>query len=130
MPRVGRGLYPLKACVQWNLAYWKDRAMGREADTGKKKRQDLDNQILEAKLQEATGHLISRAEVVQVWSAAFLHLGKALDALPSALGRELNWPTDTTRIVRARIDDARENFVRDSAEFIDVTDDASPKKRA
>lgn len=130
MPKRGRGLYPLKACVQWYVAYWKDRALGREADTGKKRRQDLDTQILEAKLQEATGHLINRVEVVQVWSGAFMRLGKMLDGLPSSLGRELNWSTDTTRIVRARIDQARDNFVRDSGEFIEVTDDAgkSPKR--
>jgi len=130
MPKRGRGLYPLKACVQWYVKYWRDRALSREGGEGKKRQVDLDNALKEAKLQEATGHLINRAEVVQTWSGAFLRLGKMLDGIPSSLGRELNWPPDTLRIVRARIDDARENFVRDSAEFIDVTDDASPKKSA
>lgn len=129
MPRIGRGLYPLKGCVQWYVNYWKDRANGREASTGKLKRQDLENKILEARMLEATGHLIPRAEVVQVWEAAYLRLGKMFDGLPASLSRELHLSTDTARILRARLDEARANFARDSAEYIDVTDDAG-KKRA
>lgn len=139
MPRQGYGLYPLAACVQWYLGYWQKRATGRvdkANDPRRVKREDIETAMLEAKYQEQTGHLISRVAVVQVVSAGFLRLGKAMDGLATALGRELNWSSDTVRIVRARHDEMRRNFVRDSREYIDVVEDppkaanAKPKKRA
>lgn len=134
LPRIGRGLYPLKGCVHWYLNYWKSRALGREGDADKKLKTSLETQLLQSKVQEATGHLINRQEVVMIVSAAFLRLGKMMNALPTSLGREMSWAPDTIRIVRKRLDEARENYVRDSAEFIDVVEDppdaVRSKKRA
>lgn len=127
---MGRGLYPMKACVHWYIDYWKGRALGREGDAGKKLKTDLETQLLQSKVQEATGHLINRQEVVMVVSSAFLRLGKMFNGLPNSIGRELSWSPDTIRIVRARLDEARKNFVRDSAEFIEVVEEPTPKKAA
>lgn len=134
MPRFGHGLYPLKACVQWYIKFWEDRALSREGDLEKNKSRALQNALLEAKVAESTGHLISRVEIVMAVSSAFQRLGKAMDNVGTALARELNWNTDTVRIVRARHDDMRKNFVRDCGEFIDVVEEKAParptKKRA
>lgn len=120
LPRVGRGLYPMRGCVQWYVAYWESRAKGRMGDTTKLEGQELKNALTKAKLQEATGHLIPRKEVMDVWTSAYLRLGKWFDGLAASLGREMNWNTDTIKVVRARFDEAREDFATDSAEYIDV----------
>lgn len=116
------------ASVQWYIEYWKSRAVSREGDENKKRIGATRAALLETELQKATGHLIERAQVVAVMSSAYTRLGKALNSLPSSLGRELNWAPETTRVVRAAIDDLRQNFVRDSSEFQDVTDDQKPRK--
>lgn len=131
LPRQGRGLYKLKACVLWYVDYWRSRAEGR-SDPERQQTSSLKNKVLAAKLAKETGEYIPRAEVMQVWTAAFLRLGKHFDGLATSVGRELSWSTDTIRTVRARLDEGRENFARDSAEYIDpveVKKDAKPSKK-
>lgn len=112
------------------VAYWRDRALGRQGDEGKVRKTDLQNQILEAKALEATGHLINRNEVFQVWSTSYMRLGKMLDALPTTFARECGLSTDAVRTMRLHIDEARVNFVRDSAEYLEPEDDTGLKKTA
>ncbi len=130
MPRVGRGLYPMAGCVQWYIRYWQLRAQGR-SDPTRQEGQDLKNQVLKAKLQKEVGEFIQRKEVLQVWTATFIRLGKSLESLAASLGRELSLPTDTIRAIRERTDEFRENFARDSAEYIDVVElkKAAPKAK-
>ena len=133
MPRLGRGTYPLKGCVQWYVRYWKDKAENRGGtDPERREGQTLKNQIARAKLEEATGHLIPRKDVMQVWTSAYLRLGKWLDGLASSLAREAGLNTDTARILRSRLDEAREDFARDSQEYIEPPEGgkADAKKRA
>lgn len=117
MPRLGRGLYPLKGCVQWYVNYWKERATGR-ADPSRQATSDLRNQYLQARLAKETGDFIPRKDVMNVWSSAYVRLSKFLDGIAPALGRELGWSTDVVRQVRQHIDHGREDFVRDAAEYL------------
>lgn len=128
MPKAGRGLYPLKGAVQWYIKYWEDRARLREGDESRKRIRSAQASLAEAKVMEQTGHLITRSEVVMVMGGAFSRLGKALDRLPSTLSRDLNLPPDHVRVIRERIDQMRRDFVRDSAEFVDVIDPAVKKR--
>ena len=133
MPKLGRGLYPLMGCVQWYIRYWENKALGREGNVARTEKQTLENEILRAKVREATGHLIDRAEVVMVVSSAFMRLGKYLDSLPSIIQRECPISTDSVRVIRVLLDEGRRNFVRDSAEFIEVVEEKrgdTKKKRA
>lgn len=129
MPKVGEGLYPMRGCVLWYVEFWESRAKARMGDTTKTEGQHLKNQLTKAKLEEATGHLIPRKEVVDVWTSTFLRLGKWFDGLAASLGREMNWPADTIKVVRARLDEAREDFATDSAEYLDVVRVADAKTK-
>lgn len=117
MPRVGRGLYPLAGCVQWYINYWKLKAEGR-ANPTRQEGDLLRNRVLEAKLAKETGDYVPRKEVVNVWTATLLRIGKALDGLGASLNREFGLPANVQAGMRERIDEFRANFVRDSAEFI------------
>lgn len=131
LPRVARGLYPLAACVQWYVNFWKSRALERAGSTVKIRGDELRNTILEAKAAEATGHLVAKADVVLALDAAFLRLGKSFETLPSALARECNLPPEATRKLRARLDDYRKNFARDTGEYLSgEAPDAKSRKRA
>lgn len=125
MPRKGRGLYPMAGCVQWYIRYWQTRAQGR-ADPRRMASLDLKDDLIRAKLQKETGDFIGRKEVVQVWTATFLRLGKALDGLGPSLGREFSLSTDVIRGLRERTDEFRENFARDSAEYIEAPEVKKP----
>lgn len=119
MPRIGRGLYPLAGCVQWYVNYWKLKAEGR-ANPTRQEGDLLRNQVLAAKLAKETGDFVPRKEVVNIWTATFLRIGKSLDGLGASLNREFGLPADVQAGMRERIDEYRANFVRDSAEFIDA----------
>lgn len=125
MPKLGRGMYPLRASIQWYIGYWRDRALARTENPEKGERAKLENKILAARLQERTGELILRSDVKMVTTSAYQRLGKSLDTLPGQLGKEFNWPPEVVLAVRERLDDFRRMFVADGAEFVDVEDDAS-----
>ncbi len=129
LPKLRHGLYPLAGSVQWYIKYWEDRALGREGDAAKKTKQDLENALLQTKVEEATGHLVNRVEMVQIISAGFLRLGKWLDGIPSFLGRKHNLSTDVIRSMREHLDEGRANFVRDCREFIDVVEPPDAKSK-
>lgn len=122
MPKSGRGKFPLRGCVQWYVAYWRERATGRKDDTSRSRKSEAEALLLETRVKEKSGGLIDRAEAVAVWSGAVTRLGKAFESLPNNLAREFNWPPEVVRAVRAAFDDFRRSFVRDSAEFVDVVD--------
>lgn len=124
MPKLARGQYPLKACIHWYVAYWRDRALGRSEDDSKRRKSAAEAQLWEAKARQSTGDLIERAEIVAAWTTIAMRLGKAFETLPNNLGREFNWSPEVVRSVRASLDDFRRTFVRDSAEFLEVTDEA------
>ena len=123
MPKNGRGRFPLKACVQWYVAYWRERAVGRKDDGNRNRKFAAEALLLEAKVKRETGDLLERAEAVAAWTASVMRLGKAFETLPNNLAREFNWPPETVRAVRQSLDDFRRTFVRDSAEFLDVVDE-------
>ena len=127
MPRAARGLYPLVRCVRWYNAYWKTHPAKRINDQ-KYLKLKLQNALLAHKVKTITEKVIDRQECVTVWSASFRRLGAMIDRLPSSLGRELHWTPETVKIVRARLDEARETFIRDSAEFADETDYVTPER--
>ena len=122
MPKNGRGEFPLVACVQWYVAYWRDRALGRVNDANRTRKTAAEAMLLEAKVRQHTGDLIERAEVLAVWTGAVTRLGKAFETLPNNMAREFNWPPEMVRAMRQSLDDFRRAFVRDSAEFVDVLD--------
>lgn len=139
MPKLGRGVFPLIACVRWYVKFWRDRAQSRTGDTVGEGKKDVELKILRAKYEETTGDLIRRSEVVMQVSSGFVRLGKMLDSIPPSLGREFNLGTDIVRLMSARIDEAREGYVRDVREYIDVVEvekqqkaeaNAKRKKRA
>jgi hypothetical protein len=115
MPRVGVNLYPLAACVQWTIDYWKKRAEGRDAGgqslTNREKAARVS--VAEAKAMQMLGTSVSKVEVAQAAEAAYLQMGKFLESLPSSLARDCNLNNETVRKMRARLDDARNNFARD-----------------
>lgn len=131
MPRHGRGLYPLKACVQWYLAYCVENATGRKgnADENTEERR-YKNQILRVKAEAATGDMISRAEVVMVWSSALARYGKAIGDMPRKWGRDLNLSSDLVKTMVADLNALRESLVRDSAEYVEVVEEKPDVKRA
>lgn len=123
MPKARRAEYPLKACVQWYLNFWRDRAQGRVGNEARNRKSEMEAKLLEVKVAKASGNFIDRAEVLMVWGSTFARIGKMLDSLPAALAREFGWSHETVKAVRARLDDARRNFVRDSAEYLDVVEE-------
>lgn len=129
MPRLGRGLYPLAGCVQWYVAYWETRAKGRLGSEDKDEGQKLKNLLARAKLEEATGHLIPRKEVYDAQAAAYLRLGNWFDTLAATLGREFQWSGDVVKLVRARLDEARDDYARDVAEYLPPEAKANERKR-
>lgn len=129
MPKLARGLYPFRACVLWYVDYWRDRALSRQGNETKEKKQSIEAQILEGRLLEQRGHLIARAEVVMVVASAYRRLGRSLETLPGQLAKEFNWPADVQRALRDRLDDFRRTFVADNAEFVDVTDAQAPRRQ-
>jgi hypothetical protein len=118
MPRYGRGLYPLKGCVQWYVRYWETRAMARGSGEQAKRTTELRDTLLEAKIRDATGQTVSRVDVVMAASNMFLQLGKFFDNLPAALQRDAALSPDAMRVLRTKIDQARINAVRDLREFM------------
>ena len=128
MPRLGRDLYPLRGCVQWNIKYWKDRALSR-VDPTRQESLTLKNEIQRAKLQEATGHLVPRADVMRVWSGATLRLASWLDSFPGSIGREMGWSHPQIKTIRERLDEARIEFVTECAEYLEaeIVDDIDKK---
>ena len=88
--------------------------------------------LLEMQLERQLGEMVPRAEVLAVAGAAFQRLGKALETLPSQVGREFNWSPQHIAEVRARIDEFRNNFARDLQEYVEVVDtetaDREPKR--
>jgi hypothetical protein len=129
LPRHGRGLYPLAGCVQWYVAYWETRAKGRLGSEAKDEGQVLKNQLARTKLEEATGHLIPRKEVFDAQAAAYLRLGNWFDTLAASLAREFHWSGDVVKIVRARLDEAREDYARDVAEYLPPEAKADERNR-
>lgn len=125
MPKVGYGQYPVGRCIHWYIKFWQDKALGREANNARRSKEETEALIARAKYEELTGHLISRVDVVQAFSAAYIRLGKMLDGLPGVIARRLTLSTEAQRMMRAEIDDARRNFVKDTREYIDVVDDGS-----
>lgn len=123
LPKTGHGLYPMAACVQWYVKYWQDKALGREANDTKRSQEEIDLLLKKAKLEEATGHLVSRTAMVQLVSAGFLRLGKWLDGLPLGIARKHGLSSEVQRSIRAYVDEGRANYVRDCREYIDVVDD-------
>jgi len=122
MPKVGRGRFPLKSCVQWYVAYWRDRALGRKDDGNRTRKSAAEATLLEAKVRLQTGHLVERADALAVWTGAVSRLAKSFETLPNNLAREFNWPPEAVRAMREALDDYRRTFVRDCAEFVDVVD--------
>lgn len=125
MPKVGYGQYPVGACILWYIKFWQDKALGRESNNAKRSKEESEALIARAKYEELTGHLVSRVEVVQAFSAAFIRLGKTLDGLPRLVANRLNLSSEAQRLMRAEIDEARRKFVKDTQEYIDVVDDGS-----
>lgn len=130
LPKSGRGLFPVRACVQWYVGYWRDRALGRKGDEHRTRKAAAEAKLLEAKVMQHTGDLVERAEVSAVWTAATARLAKSFETLPNNLAREFGWPPETVRSMRLALDDFRRSFVRDSAEFVDVIDDDAGEKKA
>lgn len=131
MPKMGYGQYPLAACVQWYVKYWEDKAKGREASKIKQSGEEMDLRLKEIKVQEASGHLVARAPMVQLISAGFLRLGKWLDQLPTVLARKHGLSSEVQRSIRAHTDEGRVALVRDWREYLDpvVTEDAAKSSR-
>jgi phage terminase Nu1 subunit (DNA packaging protein) len=130
MPKSSRGRFPLTGCVQWYVAYWRDRALGRKDDDNRNRKTAAEAKLLEAKVQQHTGHLIERAQVLSVWTGAVMRLAKAFETLPNNLAREFNWPPEAVRALRQALDDFRRAFVHESAEFVDVIDEPSGESKA
>lgn len=130
MPRIGRGIYEIVPCVHWYIAYVEARTQGRLGDEGKREGQHIKNKLMLTKLQEASGDLIPRKVVMDVWTSAFLRLGKWFDGLAASLGREFGWSAETIKAVRLRLDEAREDYAKDSAEYIrkDGADEPARKR--
>lgn len=51
MPRSSRGEYPLKACVQWYVSYWRKRSVNR-MDELKREHIFLKNELLKLEIEK------------------------------------------------------------------------------
>ncbi len=90
LPTVGRGRYPLVACVHAYIKYWQDRAAGRgfEAEAGsldaaRTRKTVVETQLAEIQLAEAQGRLIP----IEQFKSELTRCCEALSARVRGLGQ-------------------------------------------
>ena len=116
--------------MQWYVAYWRDRALGRDGTRARSDKQVTEAEILAEKLKRIRGEVFDRREVFDTLMGANVRLGNALELLATRIGRELNLTGEDVKMVRDLTDEMRANYVRDCGEFIEVVEDGKPGKTA
>lgn len=117
--------------MQWYVAYWRDRAMGRTGSVARNSKQETEAEILALKLKRLQGEVWDRREVMDTWIGANARLGVALEQLATKIGRELNLPGEDVKMIRDMTDEMRMRYVQDCAQFVEVVEpDADAGKAA
>ena len=95
--------------------------------------------MLQQKMDERAGNLVSKMDVYTVFGNGMLRLGAALDGVPAIIGRRLGLTPDQVKMIRAELDQLRRTFARDCEKYADAADriaeekakaDAGTKKRS
>jgi phage terminase Nu1 subunit (DNA packaging protein) len=86
--------------------------------TPKQRRDIAGARLIERKLAQETGQLVTKSELRMALNTMIGGLGRFLDTLPGQIGRRHGLPDEVVASMRARIDDQRRLFVEEMQKLL------------
>jgi len=100
MPKAGRNLYPMIACVQWYINFWKTKASTNDAVTERHKRRlsKAKADIAEIEAKSKKGDMVPAAEVEKDGFNLGRQIRDAMTSIPDRISDQLAVETESIKV--------------------------------